>query len=175
MAYTSWSVVFEEQPSVAKWNILGANDASFNDGTGIGDGAILSKHLALTTGAGTLAGGSFTTGATSMGTISVASQPVASKIIVLCKFRLYFTSTAAPTWTATITLRDGSTSGTVLDTVTELKLTESGRSQRNHASMMIQQSVAASTAKTYYLTGVSDSGNGATLDEITYIYFVVSQ
>lgn len=35
MAYTSWSVVFGEQPSAAKWNILGTNDASFNDGTGI--------------------------------------------------------------------------------------------------------------------------------------------
>ncbi len=36
MAYASWSVVFGEQPSAAKWNILGTNDASFNDGTGIG-------------------------------------------------------------------------------------------------------------------------------------------
>ena len=35
MAYASWSVVFGEQPSAAKWNILGTNDASFNDGTGI--------------------------------------------------------------------------------------------------------------------------------------------
>lgn len=35
MAYTSWSVVYGEQPSAAKWNILGTNDASFNDGTGI--------------------------------------------------------------------------------------------------------------------------------------------
>lgn len=35
MSYTSWSVVFGEQPSATKWNILGANDASFNDGTGI--------------------------------------------------------------------------------------------------------------------------------------------
>lgn len=35
MAYASWSVVFGEQPSAAKWNILGSNDASFNDGTGI--------------------------------------------------------------------------------------------------------------------------------------------
>lgn len=35
MSYTSWSVVFGEQPSAAKWNILGTNDASFNDGTGI--------------------------------------------------------------------------------------------------------------------------------------------
>jgi hypothetical protein len=35
MAYQSWSVVFGEQPSAAKWNILGTNDASFNDGSGI--------------------------------------------------------------------------------------------------------------------------------------------
>lgn len=35
MAYASWSVVFGEQPSAAKWNILGTNDSSFNDGTGL--------------------------------------------------------------------------------------------------------------------------------------------
>ena len=35
MAYASWSVSFGEKPSAAKWNILGTNDASFNDGTGI--------------------------------------------------------------------------------------------------------------------------------------------
>jgi N-acetylneuraminic acid mutarotase len=40
MAYASWSVVFGEQPSAAKWNILGANDASFNDGTGLNNGAV---------------------------------------------------------------------------------------------------------------------------------------
>lgn len=40
MAYASWSVVFGEQPSAAKWNILGTNDASFNDGTGFVAGAI---------------------------------------------------------------------------------------------------------------------------------------
>lgn len=35
MSYQAWSVVFGEQPSAAKWNILGSNDSSFNDGTGI--------------------------------------------------------------------------------------------------------------------------------------------
>lgn len=29
MAYAAWSVVFGEQPSAAKWNILGTNDARF--------------------------------------------------------------------------------------------------------------------------------------------------
>ncbi len=45
MAYASWSVVFGEQPSAAKWNILGTNDASFNDGSGIGTGAITPDKL----------------------------------------------------------------------------------------------------------------------------------
>jgi hypothetical protein len=31
MAYASWSVVFGEQPSAAKWNILGTNDAYFDE------------------------------------------------------------------------------------------------------------------------------------------------
>lgn len=37
MSYNAWSVIFGEQPSAAKWNILGANDAAFADGTGILD------------------------------------------------------------------------------------------------------------------------------------------
>lgn len=45
MAYTAWSVTFGEQPSPAKWNILGTNDASFNDGTGIGTNAIQAASL----------------------------------------------------------------------------------------------------------------------------------
>lgn len=45
MAYASWSVVFGEQPSAAKWNILGTNDASFNNGTGIGNQAIFPNHV----------------------------------------------------------------------------------------------------------------------------------
>lgn len=48
MAYASWSVVFGEQPSAAKWNILGTNDASFNDGTGIATAAITSLKLSTT-------------------------------------------------------------------------------------------------------------------------------
>ena len=46
MAYVAWSVSFGEQPSAAKWNILGSNDASFADGTGISAGAIGATQLA---------------------------------------------------------------------------------------------------------------------------------
>jgi len=50
MAYTSWSVVYGEQPSAAKWNILGTNDASFNNGTGFSNGAIGSVNASLAAG-----------------------------------------------------------------------------------------------------------------------------
>lgn len=50
MAYQSWSVVYGEQPSAAKWNILGTNDASFNDGTGIAVSAITPEKLFTGTG-----------------------------------------------------------------------------------------------------------------------------
>lgn len=36
MAYQSWSVVAGEIPTAAKWNILGTNDAGFNDGSALG-------------------------------------------------------------------------------------------------------------------------------------------
>lgn len=45
MAYTAWSVVFGEQPTAAKWNQLGENDAGFKDGTNIDDNAILNRHM----------------------------------------------------------------------------------------------------------------------------------
>jgi len=46
MSYTAWSVVFGEQPTAAKWNQLGQNDAGFKDGTNIDNLAILTRHLA---------------------------------------------------------------------------------------------------------------------------------
>lgn len=51
MAYVAWSVVFGEQPSAAKWNQLGTNDAGFKDGTNIDASAITPEKLL--TGAGT--------------------------------------------------------------------------------------------------------------------------
>lgn len=46
MAYTAWSVVFGEQPTAAKWNQLGTNDAGFKDGTNIDAGAIAGTKIA---------------------------------------------------------------------------------------------------------------------------------
>ena len=40
MPYTAWDVVAFEQPTAAKWNQLGENDAGFKDGSNINAGAI---------------------------------------------------------------------------------------------------------------------------------------
>lgn len=46
MSYSADTFVADEQPTTAKWNKLWSNDASFNDGTGIADDAILGRHIA---------------------------------------------------------------------------------------------------------------------------------
>ena len=46
MAYAAFSVVFGEQPSAAKWNILGTNDAGFD--TYIGDGTNAIQQVQMT-------------------------------------------------------------------------------------------------------------------------------
>jgi len=45
MAYSADTFVADEQPTTAKWNKLWSNDASFNDGTGIADDAIIARHI----------------------------------------------------------------------------------------------------------------------------------
>lgn len=41
MTYTAWSVTFGEQPSAAKWNQLGTNDAGFRTGGNFPNGAVV--------------------------------------------------------------------------------------------------------------------------------------
>lgn len=48
MAYSADTFSALEQPTLAKWNKLWANDASFNDGTGIGAAAVVSESLKCT-------------------------------------------------------------------------------------------------------------------------------
>lgn len=49
MAYTAWSVVYGEQPTAAKWNQLGANDAGFKDMTNVDNDAVIERHIAAGT------------------------------------------------------------------------------------------------------------------------------
>lgn len=63
MAYTAWSVVFGEQPTAAKWNQLGTNDAGFKDGTNIDNLAITNAKLAGSITYDKLASGTLVQGA----------------------------------------------------------------------------------------------------------------
>lgn len=45
--YQAWSVIAGETPTTAKWNLLGANDASFNTGQGFNDAIVVKRHLGM--------------------------------------------------------------------------------------------------------------------------------
>lgn len=96
MGYAAWSVVFGEQPSAAKWNILGTNDSSFNDGTGIGTNAIAAASLAtsaITLGYAQITG-TITTTATSAtqatGLTSTVTIPAGSRRIKITAYTYAF-------------------------------------------------------------------------------------
>lgn len=44
--YTAITFVANEQPTTAKWNLIGSNDSSFNLGTGLEDGVLIARHFA---------------------------------------------------------------------------------------------------------------------------------
>lgn len=44
--YTAVVFTANEQPTTAKWNLLGSNDSAFNLGTGLEDSTILTRHYA---------------------------------------------------------------------------------------------------------------------------------
>lgn len=110
MAYAAWSVTFGEQPTASKWNILGTNDAAFNDGTGIAAAAIVGTHFDTN-----LAGGWITANETwtyaSASTFTISGDKT-TKYTVGMRLKLtqttvkYFTITAisysAPNTTVTV-------------------------------------------------------------------------
>lgn len=96
MAYASWSVSFGEQPSAAKWNIIGSNMAGFNDGSAIGASAITPEKLFTGTGT-TWPLGAWTPSWTNL-TIGNATVTGAYKQIgktVFCRLRVVFGTTTA--------------------------------------------------------------------------------
>lgn len=44
--YASITFTAGEQPTTAKWNLIGSNDASFNTGTGFNDNILITRHFA---------------------------------------------------------------------------------------------------------------------------------
>lgn len=119
MAYSSWSVVLNEQPSAAKWNILGTNDASFNDGTGIAASAITPEKLLTGTGT-SWAWQSWTPSYTN---ITVGNGTVVAKYVqigksVLARYSLTLGTTSSvgtdPTVSLPVTANSGYVAGDIM-------------------------------------------------------------
>jgi hypothetical protein len=93
MAYTSWSVTYGEQPSAAKWNILGTNDAFFEDFI-IGTNSV---HAAWT---------SFTPSWTNLTVGNATQQGRYCKYgtLVVCSVNIVFGNTSAMGANPTLTL-----------------------------------------------------------------------
>lgn len=114
MAYTAWSVVFGEQPTAAKWNQLGENDAGFKNGDNIDDDAIIQRHLAAqAVGAAerkeVLKVGKFTT--TGNGNKAVTGVGFTPKGLILMEFDSIHQSASVANFVVGMT--DGTTSGSI--------------------------------------------------------------
>lgn len=100
MAYSAWSVVFGEQPSAAKWNILGSNDAHFY--------SFLGDNLAWQSWTPT--GTNFTIG---NGTYACAYIKIGKTVI--CRFKVTLGNTSSmgsdPTFTLPLTASAASSAG----------------------------------------------------------------
>jgi hypothetical protein len=83
MSFQTWSVVYGEQPSASKWNILGTNDQSFNDGSGL---AFTTNNVvpanALATNAITLGYAQITAGAISTSNAGSAVSGLTTTVII---------------------------------------------------------------------------------------------
>ena len=51
--YTAITFIANEQPTTAKWNLIGSNDASFNNGNGFEDNILVARHFSDASIAGT--------------------------------------------------------------------------------------------------------------------------
>lgn len=118
MAYASWSVVFGEQPSASKWNILGSNDASFNDGTGIAADAITGvqlSNLTIVKATSTPVGDADTSGSWADwgASTTVAVPSWANRAMVVASIQGYIGVTSGTTATTRVVIGSdtGATSG----------------------------------------------------------------
>lgn len=102
MAYSAWSVSANEQPSTAKWNILGTNDAYFD--------GLIGSGTAWTSWTPTLANA-----AVGNGTLACAYQKFGKTVVARFLFTLGTTSTVGtdPTFTLPVTSVSGGYSANV--------------------------------------------------------------
>lgn len=166
MAYASWSVVFGEQPSASKWNILGTNDASFNDGTGIGTNAIAAASLAtsaITLGYTSITGNVTLVTPTSdtlvTGLTSSVTIPAGSRRVQITAYASNTTNTNANA-SITLTIWDGTVgSGTQLSSFVH----SSGTVAADGIGMNCVAVVSPSAGAKTYNVGIKASAGNPTV------------
>lgn len=81
MSYATWSLVYGEKPSTAKWNILGSNDAHFYD--------FLGSNLTWQSWTPVLSGGLTKGNGTTQGKYTTIGK------LVICRFLFLYGSTSS--------------------------------------------------------------------------------
>lgn len=162
MAYASWSVSFGEQPSASKWNILGTNDASFNDGTGIATNAIAASSLAtsaITLGyAASTSTFTATPGSDTYANVTSLSAavtvPLGGRRILVTAFAPSINGASAAGQTTTFAIREGTTE--LGKSVAQIPVTS-----YNVPAICYYSATGVSAGAHTYLVSVKTSSTGA--------------
>lgn len=148
MSYTAWSLVYGEQPSTAKWNLLGSNDSHFND--------FLGANLAWQSWSPTLA--NLTIG---NGTVKAYYTEVGKT--VFCRLYILFGTTTsmgtAPTFTVPVTANSRYSSQCIGGIILEDASAGSwhGMLSFNASTTVVQISAIAANATYATRTGVTST------------------
>lgn len=168
MAYSADTFVADEQPTTAKWNKLWSNDASFNDGTGIADDAILARHLSsnivganelsssaiyLGYGSSTSNQGSITTVETDLTSLTATvTVPSGSRNLLLIADMHMFSTVGGDFYS--FKMKESST------TIKEFQGRFQTNSGQEHFSFITRISAPSAGSHTYKCTLVRASGSG---------------
>ena len=174
MAYSPWSVSFGEQPTADKWNMLGTNDASFNDGTGIGTNAVSAASLAtnaITLGYAEITS-NFVTSSTTVtaltGLSSAVTIPAGGRGIKITMWAAQVTINGAAT--CEVTIWDGTVgSGTQL----ALGSTTISAASLGAPIVVMARKVPAAGAKTYNIGIKTSAGTATVAAAATYPAFIL--
>lgn len=161
--YAAWSVVADEQPTAAKWNILGSNDASFNTGLGFNDDIIIARHIAdgavlpaninlstMGTIASTVTTGNFQP-TTDIQTLSYAIPAGCSKVLIIGTARLQAQNNALQDMVAWVNYDGVTNSKSGIFTATQAF-------QGGNISILDILTVAGGTTKTFKLQANTSGG-----------------
>ena len=161
MVYTAWSVVFGEQPSAAKWNLLGANDASFNDGTGIANGAITDDKLSTGAARSEVTAAETTTSATytALSTAQAVTVTIGAGGMALLGFDCYARETGGGVVYAGCAISGANTSslGSVLSTTNECAAINSAYASLGFTRLLTGLSTGSTT---FTMNFARSSGTG---------------